>query len=424
MSSEVQVVKAEPVAFFLSELIRARVVQVRGGKMEEVGRLVDLEITQNGGYPEVVNLIVGRSFGRAPLEVPFSMVASIAPHRAVLEVPGGMTLKEFAYDPMKTLIKDMVLDKKIIDTDDYEVEVVYDIRLLHAEGRMHVVHVDVSTAGMLRRLHFGWLGRLLWGPIRDTDLLPWRYVQPLPSDLGRFRGDVRLTISREKIADIHPADLADILEELSGDERMAVFDTLDTETAADTLEEAEPRVQRELVASMRRDRLVELFQTMTAAQIAGILEILPRIDSQVLRRLLPAETAVKVAELLNEPDVELESIVTNRFLVLPGTALAGEALSCFRDRTRRYDVVMYVYITSQDGTLVGAIDIRELIQAEETTPLRDIMTEQVVTLSPKDALADAAVEFADHGFRALPIVDENHRLLGVVTYKDLLAVMK
>ena len=205
---------------------------------------------------------------------------------------------------------------------------------------------------------------------------------------------------------------------------MAVFDTLDTETAADTLEEAEPRVQRELVASMRRDRLVELFQTMTAAQIAGILEILPRIDSQVLRRLLPAETAVKVAELLNEPDVELESIVTNRFLVLPGTALAGEALSCFRDRTRRYDVVMYVYITSQDGTLVGAIDIRELIQAEETTPLRDIMTEQVVTLSPKDALADAAVEFADHGFRALPIVDENHRLLGVVTYKDLLAVMK
>ncbi len=184
MSDALQMTKAEPSVFFLSELVRARVVQLRAGKAEEVGRLVDLEITQNGSYPEVVNLIVGRSFGRAPLEVPFALVASIAPHRVVVALPEGASLKEFAYEPTKTLIKDMVLDKKIIDTDDYEVEVVYDLRLLHAEGRMHVVHADVSTAGMFRRLHFGWLAKLLWGPIKDTDLLPWRYVQPLPSDLG------------------------------------------------------------------------------------------------------------------------------------------------------------------------------------------------------------------------------------------------
>ena len=416
--------KAEPRFFFMSELIRSRIRQDRGGTREEIGRLVDLEITQNGGYPEVVNLVVGRSFGRPPLEVPFSMVKSIDSRASVVEVPPGAVLKEFEYGPARTLVKDMVLDKKIIDTDDYEVEIVYDVRLLYAEGKMHVVHADVTSAGMLRRLHFGWLARLLWGPTKETNLLPWRYVQPLPSDLGRFRGDVRLTISREKIADIHPADLADILEELSGEERMAVFDTLDTETAADTLEEAEPRVQRDLVASMRRDRLVELLQTMTPAQIADILEILPRIDAQVLRKLLPAETAVKVAELLDEQDVELESIATNRFLALPPTALAEEALDCFRDRTKRFDVIMYVYVTAEDNVLIGAIDIRELIQAEETTSLRDIMTEQVVTLSPSDSLADAAKEFADHGFRALPMVDENHRLLGVVTYKDLLAVMK
>ncbi len=183
----------------------------------------------------------------------------------------------------------MVLDKKIIDTDEYEVEVVYDIHLLHAEGKMLVVHVDVTKAGMLRRLHLGWLGRLVWGEVKNADLLPWMYVQPLPTDIDRFRGNVKLTISREKIADIHPVDLADILEELSGEERLAVFDALDTETAADTLEEAEPRVQRDLVASLRRERLAELFHTMTPAQIADILEILPRIDAQALRKSLPSE---------------------------------------------------------------------------------------------------------------------------------------
>lgn len=416
--------KPEPRFFFISDLIRDRVIVRRGEKEEEVGRLVDLEIRQNGGYPEVVNLVIGRSFGRPPLEIPFGLVKSIDARQTVVEVPSDLKLKEFVAEPARTLIRDMILDKKIIDTDGYEVEVVYDIRLLHTEGRMLVVYVDVTKAGMLRRLHFGWLAKLLWGGAKETELLPWRYVQPLPSELDRFKGNVKLTISREKISDIHPADLADILEELSGEERMAVFNTLDTETAADTLEEAEPRVQRELVASLRRDRLIELFHTMTPTQIADILEILPRVDSQVLKRALPAETAVKVNELLEAQDIGLESIITSRFLALPETALVGEALSRFRDRTTRFDVVMYVYITGEDSTLKGVIDIRELIQAEGDTPLRDVMTEQVVTLSSEDTLADAASEFVDHGFRALPMVDENHKLIGVVPYKDLLAVMK
>ena len=115
-----------------------------------------------------MNLIVGRSFGRPPLEVPFSWVTSIDAHRTIVEVPPGVKLQEFDQESSRILIKDMILDKKIIDTDEYEVEVVYDIHLLHAEGRMLVVHVDVTKAGMLRRLHFGWLARLLWGEVKNT----------------------------------------------------------------------------------------------------------------------------------------------------------------------------------------------------------------------------------------------------------------
>jgi magnesium transporter len=317
-----------------------------------------------------------------------------------------------------------VLDKKIIDTDEYEVEVVYDIHLLHAEGRMLVVHVDVTKGGMLRRLHFGWLARLLWGEVKDIDLLPWKYVQPLPTDIDRFHGNVKLTVSREKIADIHPADLADILEELEGDERLAVFNTLDTETAADTLEEAEPRVQRDLVAQLRRDRLAELFNTMAPAQVADILEILPRVDAEALKKTLTADTVQKVSELLTAHDVQLPSIATSRYLALPETATVRQALARFRSRKQRYDVVMYVYVTRDDGTLKGVIDIRELIQAKSDDKLSGIMTEQIVTLASTDTLADAASEFSKYGFRALPMVDEARTLLGIIRYKDLLSVMQ
>ncbi len=413
-----------PEFFFITQLLRDKVFQEKDGKRVELGTLVDLEISLGRSYPEVVNLIVGRSFGRPPLEVPFRFARSIDARRTVIELPAGVQLRDFEQGSTRVLVKDMILDKKIIDTDEYEVEIVYDIQLLHADGRLLVVHVDVTKSGLLRRLHFGWLGRLLWGNEKDSALLPWKYVQPLPSDIDRFHGNVKLNISREKIADIHPSDLADILEELSGSERMAVFNALDTETAADALEETEPRVQRELVASLRRDRLAELFHTMTAAQIADILEILPRVDAEALRALLPAEVGARVGELLTEHVVELPSIATSRYLALPEEATVRQALAKFRSRTRRYDVVMYVYVTAEDGTLKGVVDIRELIQAKSDEPLRNIMSGQIVTLSPGDALADAAGEFSKYGFRALPMVDEARKLQGVIRYKDLLSVMQ
>ena len=349
---------AAPEFFFISQLLRDRVLMQKGDRLEVIGTLVDLEIRLGRLYPEVVNLVVGRSFGRPPLEIPVRYVRSIDAKRSVVSVPAGAAFREFEGESSRILIKDMVLDKKIIDTDEYEVEIVYDIHLLRTDKGMFVVHVDVTKAGMLRRLHLGWLARLLWGrKAKEAELLPWKYVQPLPSDIDRFHGNVKLNISREKIADIHPADLADIMEELSSDERVAIMDTLDTETAADTLEEAEPRVQRDLVASLRHDRIAELLQTMTPAQIADLLEILPRIDAEALRKTLPSETASKVSDMLHVHEVKLSTIATTRFLSLPATALVRNALSRFRSKKTRYDVFMYVYVTAEDGTLKGVVDI-------------------------------------------------------------------
>jgi magnesium transporter len=408
-----------PEFFFISELVGDRVIEQSGNV---IGRLRDLEIHLVGLYPEVINLIVNRSFGRPPLSIPFCYVKSMDVRKTIVNIPEGVTFKEFKGEPERILIKEMILDKRIIDTDEYEVEVVYDIHLLHAEGRMFVVHVDISKAGMLRRLHLGWLGRLLYSSGREIRLLPWRYVQALPSDISRFKGDVKLKISWEKISDIHPADLADILEELSGEERMSVFNALDTETAAEALEEIEPRVQRQLVESLRRERIVELLNTMTPAQIADILEILPRFEAEALKGALPREVSARVNELLNQHEVSLSSIATTRYLALPETATVNDALTKFRDKSQRYDIVMYVYVVAPDGILKGVIDIRELIQARPEETLGNIMTEQVVALSPDDTIADAALEFAKYDFRSLPMVDKKGKLIGAIRHKDLTAV--
>jgi Mg/Co/Ni transporter MgtE len=163
---------------------------------------------------------------------------------------------------------------------------------------------------------------------------------------------------------------------------------------------------------------------MTPAQIADILEILPRVDAEALKKSLSEDASRKVGELLEAHDVKLPSLATERFLALPDSALVRQALTKFRSRTKRYDVIMYVYVTTAEGILKGVVDIRELIQNRSDETLRSIMTEQIVTLAPTDTLADAASEFSKYGFRALPMVDEERKLLGVVRYKDLLAVMQ
>jgi len=405
--------------FFISELLDDKVIQQ---PKTVIGRLKDLEIKLGGLYPEVINLIVNRSFGRPALAIPFQYVKSMDKRRTIVDISQEIRLKEFKNEPERILIKDMILDKRIIDTDEYEVEVVYDIHLLHTEGRMFVVHVDVSKVGMLRRLNLGWLARLFHNGHKELELLHWRYVQSLPSDISRFKGDVKLNISWDKIGDIHPADLADILEELSGEERMSVFNTLDTETAADTLEETEPRVQRQLVATVRRERIIELLNAMSPAQIADILEILPRHEAEALKGSLSHEVGAKVNELLNQHEIKLTSIATNKYLALPEIATVNDVLTKFRDKSQHYDIVMYVYVTAPDGSLKGVIDIREVIQAGPNETLSNLMTEQIVALTPDDTTADAAREFTKYDFQSLPMVDNAGKLIGAIRHKDILAV--
>jgi CBS domain-containing protein len=405
--------------FFISELLDDKVIQQ---PKTVIGRLKDLEIKLGGLYPEVINLIVNRSFGRPALAIPFQYVKSLDKRRTIVDISQEIRLKEFKNEPERILIKDMILDKRIIDTDEYEVEVVYDIHLLHTEGRMFVVHVDVSKVGMLRRLNLGWLARLFHNGHKELELLHWRYVQSLPSDISRFKGDVKLNISWDKIGDIHPADLADILEELSGEERMSVFNTLDTETAADTLEETEPRVQRQLVATVRRERIIELLNAMSPAQIADILEILPRHEAEALKGSLSHEVGAKVNELLNQHEIKLTSIATNKYLALPEIATVNDVLTKFRDKSQHYDIVMYVYVTAPDGSLKGVIDIREVIQAGPNETLSNLMTEQIVALTPDDTTADAAREFTKYDFQSLPMVDNAGKLIGAIRHKDILAV--
>ena len=401
--------------FFLSEILGRRVFV----KKRRIGRLSDLAIVETGKLPEVTQVIVSRSFGYPSLTVPWDRVVLISNQEIVLDVSeDGLAQFERAPQENLILLRDHILDKKILDMDDHEVEIVYDVKLAFQNDKLYAAEVDFSHYRALRRLGLRKLAKLLTSRNQD-DRVSWLYVQPLPEQLGSFAGNIKLKVPKAGLSEIHPVDLADILEELEGGQRVALFNALDAEQASDTLEEVEPRVQRELIRAIEKERAALLINEMTPAQAADILAILPRDQAGAILKLLDREKSSKVEHIIDEHDERILLYGSPEIIRLPPTMPAVEVLDRYRELATGKELVMYVYVVDGAGALKGVVDIREMVAAEPGQTLGDIMTEHVISL-PKDAtLREAAMLFERYHFRALPITDEHDQLLGAVSSRDV-----
>lgn len=399
--------------FFLSEIL-GRKVYLKSAKL---GRLGDMVIVESGKVPEVSHLVVSRSFGHPSLLIPWDKVVLVSNNEIVFDVD---ILGDYEKPPADSMIllKDHILDKKILDIDDHEVEVVYDVKLEYQNGKLYASKVDFSRNALLRRIGLKALARFTSEHSEDS-MVSWAYVQPLPEHIGSFSGNIKLSVLKENIHEIHPVDLADILEELDQEQRLAVFDQLDTEHASDTLEEVEPRVQRELINSMRKERVAELINDMSPAQAADIMAILPAAEADELLRLINKDSASKVQQIIDEHNENILLYAAQRCIKLPPGERVRDVMSDYRELARNKDVIMYVYVTDAADKLLGVIDLHELIEADPEQILADIMTTNVIALNAKDTLREAVELFTRYSFRAIPVVDDADKLMGIVPFRDI-----
>ncbi len=400
--------------FFLSELLGRRVYL----KSNSVGKLKDLVIQENAGkIPEVTHLLVHRPYGDSRLLIPWDKVTLISNTEIVSEIT---TTEGYELNPLDNhiFLKDYILDKKILDMDDHEVEVVYDVKLLFQNERLFVSEVDFNRFRILRRMGFKKLANYLARHKEDSSI-SWLYVQPLPETIGSFEGNVKLNVLKENINDIHPVDLADILEELEGNQRIAVFNELEPELASDTLEEVEPRVLRELIRSMQKEKAAGLINDMSPAQVAGILSALPASEADEIIEYVDSENKQRVQQIIDQNDENIMLYSTQQVIMRPAGTMVKEVIDNFREVAGDMDVIMYVYVVDADNILQGVVDIRELIAAGPDHTLGDIMTDNLITLNPDDSLHDAVDMFFRYSFRAIPITDDSDHLLGVVSCHDI-----
>ncbi|NMW19290.1 MAG: magnesium transporter [Chlorobiaceae bacterium] len=403
--------------FYLTEIVGRRVYL----KTRSIGKLKDFVIQENvGKVPEVTHLLVHQPYGDPLLLLPWDKITLISNTEIVSEITNA---DGYELNPLDNhiFLKDYILDKKILDMDGHEVEVVYDVKLLFQNDRLFVTDVDFNRFRILRRMGFKNLANYL-ARYNEGGSISWLYVQPLPDSIGSFEGNVKLNVLKENINDIHPVDLADILEELDGSQRMAVFNQIEPELASDTLEEVEPRVQRELIRSMEKERAAELINEMSPAQVADILSALPASEADEIIEFVDSENKQRVQQMIDKHDENIMLYSTQQVIKRPHDTVVRDVINNYREVAGDMDVIMYVYVVNQENILQGVVDLRELIASEPEQTLGGIMTDNLITLSPDETLQDAFDMFARYSFRAIPITDENDYMLGVVSFHDIKGV--
>jgi magnesium transporter len=398
---------------FFSELDKRPVC---AGKIQDrIGKLADLVFRLAEPYPEAVGVYLEHGWGRPTEFVPWERVLRIEEDAIFVKPPeSGTSYPPFVDQPGWILLDKHLMGRTILDMDGRRTEVVNDVHLLESRGRMLIVHVDLSFNGFLRR----WgLGRFRWF---SDQLVSWKYVQPLSLEDATATDRVSLSVTRKQMRELPSEDLADALEELSGEEQQALFSALDSEKAAETLLEAEPRAQRQIIASLRQERARTILSEMSVAQLADLFSVLPHDDMTELMALLPKEQADRIRDILSEREAEARDLVVADFVTAMGDASVGRTLSELRRSGREPEQISYVYIVEGDGrTLCGVVDLRELVLAADHKTLQEVMVSPVVSAEEGDQREDIAELFAKYGYRMIPVVDEHDRILGVIRYKDI-----
>jgi magnesium transporter len=390
---------------------------VCAGKIKNrLGRMTDLVFSLSEPYPEAVGVYVEHGWGNPTEFIPWDRVVKIDDDAIFVQPPEhGDKYPPFVDHAGWMMLNEHLMGKTILDMDGRRTEVVNDVHLIESKGRMLIVHVDISFNGFLRKWGLGWFGAI------KNRFISWRYVQPLSLEDAVASDTVSLSITRAQVKELPSEDLADALEELSGEEQTAVFSLLDSEKAAETLMEAEPRAQRQIIANLRQERARTILTEMSTAQLVDLLAVLPYDDKTELLALLPKDQATRVEAILSEREVPARALMSPGCVTMPKETTVGDALHTLRSSQFDHDMVSYIYVTAEpDRMLMGVVDLRELVLAPDEMPLGELMASPVVAAESDDLKDDLAELFAKYHYRMIPVVNEKDCLLGVIHYNDIM----
>jgi magnesium transporter len=325
------------------------------------------------------------------------------------------------------LLKRDLLDQQIIDVHGRKVVRVNDVEIestpINGHVRLNVVAVDVGARGAIRRLSKGVVPRFTLRLLLERippRVIPWQFVDLLETDPARR---VKLKIAYEGLAKLHPADIADIVEDLPRDEREAVFQTIDEEVAAETLEELDPDLQVSIVESLDKGRAADILEEMDPDAAADLLGDLPEEETGELLKEMAPEERLEISQLLEFGQRTAAGRMTTEFIAVPETGVVDDAIEALKRFEGGREALATIYLTGPSQRLSGAVPLVKIAVSSPAIRLSELSEEYVACSSdtPQD---EVAALFDKYNLLTLPVVDEDGRLTGIITADDVIAMLR
>ena len=381
-----------------------------------LGRLKDL-VASGGSFP-VIKALVVEGLDRRRFTVAWEHVADIQG-----KVQLGVTKRYIVLYELEEgdiLLSEQVLDRQLTDVQGQKVGRVNDIQLGKAGSHYRVLAIDPSTRGLLRRLGLDRAVSLV-GIRPEEHLIPWEKVQlvrdPAPT--------LQINGPRSVIPRVHPSDLAEIVDQLSVRESSSLIQAMDDETAADTLEEVSASRQVQILREMESARAADILEEMGPNDAADVLADMPPNKAAELLSLMEAKESEEVRELLAYQEESAGGIMTTEYVSLPGSLTVREALERLREEAPEQENVFCLYVVDgpQEERLIGTISLRDLIISPPERTLAELVDGPPITVNVSDRQETVARVIAKYNLLAVPVVDDQNRLQGVVTVDDAMDIL-
>ncbi|HLR07332.1 MAG TPA: CBS domain-containing protein [Pyrinomonadaceae bacterium] len=396
---------------YLSQVLGRPILDLEG---ERVAVLKDVIVRLGeGDHPPVAGFVA--RYRRRDFFLPRWRISDFGEHGVRLN-SDILDLRPFMRRDGEVLLARDVLDKQLIDVDGKRVVRVNDVQIIEAANEWHVTGADVSLLGLWRRLAPAFLRST-----RPVEVIDWADVGYLATDAAT----VQLKSHRGRLARLHPVEIARLAEAFSYQQGAEIVESLDDDTAAETLEEMAAERQAQILGDMDEERAADILERMSPDEAADVLGDLPEEKAEDLLNLMQDDEQSEVAELLPYEDDTAGGLMTTEFVTLPRDLTVGEALARLREMAKTPNMIYYLYVVAAEDSwkLIGVIALRNLILADPSAPLENVMRSDLQVAHPDDNAADVAQKVAEYNLLALPVVDEAGDILGIVTVDDAIEIL-
>ena len=397
---------------FLSEIIKKSVIDIEGNK---IGKFKDFIVSVNVVYP-LVKAVSIRTSNKKDIIIPWEDVDSI--NKEIKLKIKFTDIKEYKIKNRDIKIADEVLDKQVVDLEGKKIKRINDLQFATSHGYYRLIGADISFKGILRRLGLEKIPKGIGINLQD-DYISWKDVDILESNMSRLK----LKVPEYKLKKLHPADIAEIVDQLSINDSITILNSLDEEVAADAIEEISPERQVTIFEEMETERAADLLEEMSPDDAADLIGDLSDERAKELLDRMDPEEAKDVEHLLKYPEDTAGGIMTTEFAAVSEELTANQILNKFKEIAREVESIYYIYALSNTNDLAGVISLRELLLADPDKKLKEFMQKEMITVHVLEEEHEVAKKIAKYNLIALPVVDDENKIKGVITIDDAIDIV-